>query len=227
MEYPKINSLYKRQEYAAKEPGRKHNPLIIGDFACDEFASVLNWTITEKVDGTNIRIIFDRSKEGYVDIRGRTDRAQIPPHLLKYLQETFTWQKLDEAFKESNYTVLFGEGYGPKIQSGGYYRKDASFILFDVYCSGWWMKRQGVFEAACKLEIDPVPLIMNEGFVNRGTSVTPYWTVEEIYRYVKSKPQSVFSEEDHEMEGVVARSEPLMLFRDGKPVMFKLKCCDL
>jgi hypothetical protein len=48
----------------------------------------------------------------------------------------------------------------------------------------------------------------------------------EIIDYVKSKPKSTVSEEDLTIEGVVVRSHPLMLFRDGSPIMFKLKVSD-
>lgn len=65
MEYPKINSLYKRngwyfdeKEKRSCDPSRQplRQSLIIGDFACPEFASINKWQIDEKIDGTNVRI---------------------------------------------------------------------------------------------------------------------------------------------------------------------------
>lgn len=38
-----------------------------------------------------------------------------------------------DAFPNATRVVLFGEGYGPKIQGcGGRYRKDVSFAIFDA-----------------------------------------------------------------------------------------------
>ena len=232
MLYPKLNSLYKREGCGlfneaekryesdiAKKP--RNSPLILGEYACPEFESINKWTVTEKVDGTNVRIILDRSKEnenstGRLSFQGRTNNAQFPCFLLDYLQKTFSYEQVSEVFKESNYTVLFGEGYGHKIQAGGYYRKDPSFILFDVYCSGWWLDRKAVAVVADQLGIQSVPTL------GHGEC----WTTEEIERYVRGQPNSLIAEQDHVMEGIVARSEPVMMFRKGGQIMFKLKCKD-
>lgn len=212
MKYPKLNSLYKREE-------KGECKLILGDYSCPEFTAINSWTVTEKVDGTNIRIILDRKTTG-IDIRGRSDDAQIPPHLLRYLQETFTWEKLDPIFKESNFTVLYGEGFGPKIQNGDYYSKTPAFILFDVFCSGFWLRRNDVDNIAGKLGIDHVPLLINyEG----GT----VWKTADIVEFVHGRPlSSIAKERSHIMEGIIARSEPMMMFREGSQIMFKLKVKD-
>jgi len=213
MKYPKINSLYQRNLDGDRS-------LIMGQFACHEFSTIKNWTIDEKIDGNNIRIILDKTHViNSVRFGGRTDDAQIPTKLLDYLQDTFTLEKMESIFKDSNYVVLFGEGYGGKIQSGGYYRSDVSFVLFDVYVSGWWLKKEDVMSLAEKLGIAHTPII---------SKANPYvdWSIDEIVEFVRSKPNSEFSQEKHEMEGIVARSEPQLLFRDGTPVMFKLKCKD-
>jgi hypothetical protein len=46
----------------------------------------------------------------------------------------------------------------------------------------------------------------------------------EVVEFVKSRPLSRCSEVPQMMEGVVCRSDPLVLFRNGKPMMWKLKC---
>lgn len=112
--------------------------------------------------------------------------------------------------------ILFGEGYGPKIQAcGGRYRKDVSFILFDVWIDGWWLEKQSVLDIASALDIEHT---INQRIMTTG----------EIVEFVKSKPKSYIAE-DRElvMEGIIARSVPLMLFRNHKtPIMFKLKVRD-
>lgn len=53
-------------------------------------------------------------------------------------------------------------------------------------------------------------------------------TTSQIVDFVRSKPVSHMSEDRTlVMEGIIARSYPLMLFRAHKlPIMFKLKVCD-
>jgi RNA ligase len=218
MEYPKINSLYKREEKTKK--------LIIGDFACEEFACIKHWTVTEKVDGTNIRIIYKADPYGALSLYfgGRTSNAQIPADLYAHLQKTFTLEKMRGAFKNAFEVILFGEGYGPRIQSGGYYLPEVSFILFDAFIDGWWLERSKVYALSLDLKIDDVPLLP---FPNLATGAQNLWNLNEIEEYIKMEPFSkVALVEKRVMEGIVARSHPLMLFRDGKPVMFKLKCKD-
>lgn len=52
----------------------------------------IQWVGTEKVDGTNIRVYWD----GYrISIAGRTDKAEIPPHLYKYLSDLFLTPEME------------------------------------------------------------------------------------------------------------------------------------
>lgn len=218
MEYPKVNSLYKREPETKK--------LIMGDYACAEFEAINQWSITEKIDGTNIRIVYTRfeDRKSLLRFGGRTENAQIPADLYAYLSETFTLEKMAAVFSEAKSVVLFGEGYGPKIQSGGYYRSDVSFILFDAVIDGWWLERGSIFSIARTLEISEVPLLSHRTLKSSNKTL---WTSEEIEIYVKMEPISqVATVETHVMEGVVARSHPQMLFRTGLPIMFKLKCKD-
>ena len=222
MEYVKINSLWKRQGWYFDQEKKKspdyqagRQSFIIGDYAEPEFGNIKKWRVDEKVDGTNVRIVLGQSGPGEpfdVDIMGRTINAQMPCHLLKVLKEIFTIEKFHRIFPDARRVILFGEGYGPKIQAcGGNYRKDAGFILFDVYIDGWWLKREDVKIISEQFE---VPMVPDLGIM----------TEEEIVEFVKSKPMSKCSLVPQMIEGIIARSEPLMLFRDGKPMMWKLKC---
>lgn len=206
MKYPKINTLWKRDE------NNKFN-IIEGDFSCLEFDSIKKWHITEKIDGTNIRVYF-KPISNTIEFKGRTDEAVIPKFLFEALEEIFTTKKLLEVFSTGKEIVLYGEGYGNKIQSvGRKYREDNSFILFDVLVDGWWLKRRNVEDIAKKLKIDVVPSL--------GIR-----TVQEIISLVKGTFPSAISQQTLNSEGIVARSEPLMLFRDGSPIMWKLKSKD-
>jgi hypothetical protein len=209
IEYPKINSLYKREMFVKGLPKGTHGKLIEGDYSCLEFANINNWLVQEKIDGTNIRINFDGEN---VRFGGRTDDAQIPCHLLDYLMKQFTVETIMEGLPLAKNVTFFGEGYGPKIQTGGNYRDTPGFILFDVLFGGLWAQRSTI-EAIAE---------------NMGVPVAPYigiMTKESIVDLVKSKLQSLCSIKPQVMEGVVCRSEPLMLFRgDRNPIKFKLKC---
>ena len=203
MKYPKIDTIWKRDE-------ENKFQIIEGDYSKFEFAAIKKWSITEKIDGMNTRVIY---KNGFVSFGGRTDNAQIPTHLCDYLQKTFTLPIMNELFGDAD-VVLFGEGYGPKIQKGGgLYRDDAGFILFDAVVDGWWMLRDSIEDISSKIGIECVELI--------GTM-----SINEAVEYVRSKPNSIIAKESKLMEGVVARSYPLMLFRNGDPIMWKLKARD-
>lgn len=204
MKYPKIQTLWMRD-------ANKNFAIRENDYTKEEFASIDRWEVTEKIDGTNIRIFWDGEA---VRFGGRTARSQIPTFLLDVLQKTFTADKLKSVFPDTDNVILFGEGYGQKIQAvGKKYRKDNGFILFDVVVGEWWLKRESVVDIADKLGIQSVPVV---GIMN----------TQEVIDYVKKRPNSTVSKDELIIEGIVARSHPLMLFRDRVPIMFKLKVSD-
>ena len=113
--YHKIKNIYERDNESKK--------LIEGKFTDEtiEFLKDNIWEFTEKVDGTNIRIIWD----GYrVTFAGRTDKAQIPAELSNRLFELFGGEQNEQLFEQKFGTtpiILYGEGYGKGIQKGGNY----------------------------------------------------------------------------------------------------------
>lgn len=200
IEYPKIETLFNRgEDFKVK----------LYETRLPEFENVKNWLLTEKIDGTNIRIHL--TPDGKRLVGGRTDNAQIPAPLLATLDELFPVEKLREVFPEGNVT-LFGEGYGPKIQKGGgNYRQDPGFILFDVHIAGWWLEWLSVEDVAAKLGIDVVPVL---GCANLAEAVD----------VARSFQQSTFG--DFKPEGIVARACPMLLTRSGKRLVWKLKHTD-
>lgn len=156
IEYPKIYGPFKR----CTEQGPDRNKLITGKWSTEEFAALADhpWVWTEKVDGTNIRIHWDGHKVTY---GGRTANAQLPAKLLPALDEMFPEEVMESVFGAGVFT-LFGEGYGAGIQSGGVYRKDQSFILFDVYSQGdehqLFLKSDATVDIARKMGIEHVPI---------------------------------------------------------------------
>lgn len=240
MEYPKIETLFNRDEKFK---------VIEGDYRLLEFENIKKWYVTEKIDGTNIRVTYQpdyrgtgRGHPGWFEelefmgmqllFKGRTDKAELHPNLTKYLEKTFTLEKLMKAFPEKEEfpkypsVILFGEGYGPKIQKGGNYREDISFRLFDVYIKdkenplgGWWLEPENVEDIATKLGIETVPTVA----INYPT--------KEIVELVKIRVPSTVAQreggnENYPMEGLVARTKPLLFTRRGRRLMWKLKLKD-
>lgn len=102
IKYHKINSIFKRDE---------KGKFIIGEYSTPEFEYLANnrWRWDEKIDGTQIRIIYENNK---LTFGGKTDNAQIPAKLVSALQDLFSAEKFKEVFPDANNVCLYGEGYG-------------------------------------------------------------------------------------------------------------------
>ena len=201
--YHKILTVFKR------DPTTRFKTLIIGDYAIPEFEFLKDneWVFTEKVDGTNIRVMFN----GYsIAFGGKTDRAQIDAGLINRLNERFLplQDKFIEFFKNSD-VCLYGEGYGSKIQKGGgNYRQDQGFVLFDVKIGDWWLRRGDVEDIAHKFNLDVVPII--------GTG-----TLSEMIRKTRNGFDSAWG--GFRAEGIVARPATELKTRGGDRVITKIK----
>ena len=158
-EYPKINTIYKRGAEHTLEYGK----LLLGQWSQPEFQYLKDcvWVGTEKVDGTNIRIVWQRGQP--IQIGGKTDNAQIYVPLLTRCQELFGDGKIDKAIDmtKTEEMTLYGEGYGAKIQKGGgNYKPDGvDFVLFDIRIGDWWLEREAVQDISKRLQIQVVPVI--------------------------------------------------------------------
>ena len=206
MLYHKIETLFNRSTEGNKK-------LIEGDWRNEtvKYLKEQTWQFTEKIDGTNIRIIWDGHK---VTFGGRTERAAIPAHLMNKLLELFGDEATEQMFEQTfgdRQVVLFGEGYGYKIQNGGLYRPDVSFILFDVMINGNYQTRECVELTAAQFGCEVVPVLF-EG------------TLQEGIDYVKTKPTSTIG--THPMEGLVARPKVELRDRVGNRMIVKIKVSD-
>jgi hypothetical protein len=220
-EFPKIQSIYKRDE--------KTHKFIEGQWSLPEFEYLKNniWQWTEKVDGTNIRVIWHPCNfDGVIrnsaldpfcytsqlEFKGKTDNADIPKFLLAKLQEMFPAEKLSQEFPDTP-LCLYGEGYGARIQKGGgnYIPKGVSFILFDVWIKEWWLKREDVEEVATKLGIDVVPIKI-------------YGTIHEAINLVRDGYKSQWG--DFLAEGLVGKPVIELKNRKGERILTKLKTKD-
>jgi hypothetical protein len=187
--------------------------LIEGKFRSKavEFLADCNWVFTEKIDGTNIRVHWDGHK---VEFGGRTDKADIPAHLLNKLIEIFCNNETEELFEQvfgEKDVIIFGEGYGVKIQNGGNYRPDVGFIVFDVMVDGRYLNRDNVEGIATTLGLEIVPIVM-------------CGTISEAVSFVKTAPHSTIG--TAKMEGLVGRPSVELYENLGKRLIVKIKVCD-
>ncbi len=204
-EYHKISTVY------ARDPKTKFKTLLMGEFARPEFEYLAHneWRGSEKIDGTNVRVYWDGEK---VRFAGRTDRAQMPEHLIAYLESKFYWGALSQVF-DSGETVLYGEGCGLKIQKGGenYNPDGAEFVLFDVRIGDWWLRREDVEGIAKQLQVKFAPEVFFGDLYNA------------VY-----KCEAGFDSQwgDFQAEGLVLRPATELLDRSGRRIITKIKCRD-
>ena len=239
--YQKINTIFKRDENNIIMPHE--------EFSVPE----LNWLrnckfdATEKINGTSIRIEVTpcviNEAVGYgwdprhtfkVAYKGKTDNTQVPTHLMKYLEENYSYKNVLDALQlpdtiteewmvENGYEhfenipryTIYGEGYGVKIQKGGNYIKDGvGFIVFDVKVGDMYLLRDSMEDIAGKL----------------GAPVVPYmgqFTIDEAIEFVKKGFKSTIADnKDYDAEGLVLKTPDGLCTRRGERIIFKVKTCD-
>ena len=206
-EYHKIQTVFKR------DMANKGKTLLEGQYSLPEFEYLAEnqWTFTEKVDGTNIRVMWE---DGAVRFGGKTDNAQIFAGLVDRLRDRFPDDSgFVSAFPECDSGVcLYGEGYGARIQKGGgNYRDDQDFVLFDVKVADWWLQRKDVVDVAAKMGLDVVPII--------GSG-----SLSDCVETVRKGFQSRWGE--FQAEGIVARPKTELRTRGGHRIITKIKCRD-
>jgi len=218
MEYPKIDTLFERDSSFIVDPNKLKRSVL---------GTIKEWDVTEKIDGTNIRVMFTPEQDAggglapnlvgpSVDFNGRTNNAQLPGDLVQYLVKTFPPEKFFNLFQSP--IILYGEGYGGKIQSpmGNLYRPDGtkSFILFDVLVDGkWWLNTEQVREVAGNLGIDCVP------YMGR-------MSLDAIVESVRLGFNSALGNRDFPSEGIVARPIDTLFDKRHERVIIKLKTKD-
>lgn len=210
-QYHKIQTIFKRD----MENGGK---MQIGKFAMPEIEYLKDnkWVATEKVDGTNIRVMWTGLG---ITFGGKTDNAQLPVFLLYKLQELFEGTVKRKLFKdkfgespdgEPMEVCLYGEGYGAKIQKGGgnYIKNGVSFVLFDVKIGDWWLQREDVEDIAKHFGIDIVPIVGE-------------YTIDEAIEKVKTGYNSQWG--DFIAEGLILKPKVELKTRRGDRIITKIK----
>lgn len=207
--YEKIETIYKRDMEGSREliPGVWQNSTL-------EFLKDLPFQWSEKIDGTNIRVYWDGHD---VYFGGRTEKSIIPALLIERLTELFKTDEAEQLFEQlfgEKEVILFGEGYGNKIQAEGvkYIPDGVDFIMFDLLIGDNYQPRDSVEECAKAFGIKVAPIV-GEG------------TLEDAIKYVKTHPDSIVG--NLPMEGVVCRPKIELRDRCGNRIIVKIRWKDV
>ncbi len=217
--YHKIFNVFKKDN---------QKKLIEGRYGQPEFEYLKNnrWIFTEKINGANIRIMYNDVFHT-VTHAGKTNNAdRMRPEAEEYLDElTYSRQLLfqevfqdrerdhihpDQKLKEMLPRVCFyGEITGAKIQKGGdNYGPKPHFTLLDIWIDGWWLQRHDVESLGTQFEIPVVPII-------------GHGTLPDAISMCRTGFDSKWG--DFKAEGIVARPVVELKVRNGNRVITKIK----
>ena len=200
--YHKIRNVYRRSEddHLITRSLGFQRPVF-------EFLENAAWDFTEKVDGMNMRAVFDG--EGGFRVAGKSDRAQIPGDLNDHMYDVFAGFDAEFEF-EGRPVTFYGEGYGAGIQKGGSYSQEKRFILFDIRVDQRWLSRSLVLAFSGILNIPVVPLLFTG-------------TLSEGVRFAAHGFSSEVAETEMEAEGLIGKPTVELFDEYGERVIVKLK----
>ncbi len=246
--YQKINTIFMRD---AKNVIMPYDGFTEPEF---EYLRGLKWRGEEKIDGSCMRIEVTKAEvwddpmepsklegvEFAVRIAGKTDNAQIPPKLKKFMEENYPDEKVFAALGLKKFIpveewvehkwvtsdgitpsydaipeiyTIYGEGYGAGIQKAGgnYISNGVGFIVFDVKVNDIYLLTSARDEIATKLGAPIVPFM-------------GYFTLDEAIDFVRKGFISTISENREYMaEGLVLRTDLGLRNRMGKRLIVKIK----
>lgn len=222
--YPKTPNLFKR------DPDTKK--VIVGQYSDPVFAYLRQnrWTFEEKLNGTNMRLLWHGlvgsteiinhivTASGMLELRGRTDKAEIPVGIQRWFDNHFdewNFRILRDMFPNCD-VCIYGEGVGEGIQKGGEQYGEPHFRAFDIKVGDLWLKRHDVDAICIRLNIQRAPLIL-EGSLDVGLE----FAQNGFKTLIGPNPWKYYA------EGLVARPSIPLLTRDGKRIICKLKHEDL
>ena len=199
----------------------------------EEYQDIINpnpdklyWHVEEKIDGMNICIEYE---DGVLSYFGR-EKSELEPKYLEFLKKLIFVGDLNKVMPLAKNYALYGELYGLDIYgldigaNSKHYETDLQFALFDVYIqsdtpTGFiWLSRDNVKDIAQKLNLK---------------TPTEFGTFR--FKYVKQLLSNMYDTKagfltklaGSFIEGLVLRTEPLLLNRKHERIMLKLKKEDL
>lgn len=222
--YASIETVYKR---------RDDGKLDVEAIRLPPVPAIRDWTVSEKIDGMNIRVIYTLNG---MQIKGRSDNAQIPADLILSISDTMpNYHEAVQYFTEyrgkdlpESWSVTFyGEGYGPGIQKGQRYSDKKRFRCFDLLLGeGLWVDDREMRRVCADLDIPLAPFLGIWSWDSSQplfSNVLPYSyaSLEEIlpFSYVALEDRGV---RDVEAEGIVAKPLVQLFDTRGERVVWKL-----
>ncbi len=218
MELSEINSFTKFSKFSS--PFKKDEKFL----NTKELAQQLPegyWIKTEKIDGTNIRIIFTKpDEEGKREvligsrklILNKDDKGS--KQYLDCIKE-INLNKLEEYFSDINSTiVIYGEGYGAGVQKGGIYSKEKNYMVFDIKIGNAYQDFEYVHKVCMDNQLNTVPVHSDVEKI----------TYAGCLKALKNFNNTLINEGDGGIpEGLVYKYEPVLLNKYGERLIFKIK----
>lgn len=205
MIYPKIQSPYMRNEKGEFLP----------EFSLQIFAYLNQnpWLIYEKVDGFNVRVMWDGEN---VTFNGKSDNTAFTAAQLIYLSSIFP----TKLFLQFDPCVIYGELVGPKCNANVYKLKEHEFILFDSYrmSTASWQGPDFLGELCQIFKIRRSPCIAVM-LLNYCVKQFFYQTIDDSYRTSTLFPGKA-------SEGFILRPECELTTNRNERVITKLKFRD-
>jgi len=222
METKELNDFTKFGKFSS--PFKKDEKFINTDELSQELP-VGKWIKTEKIDGTNIRIILTKIEDEFIDrdilvgsrklILNQDDKSS--KQYVDCLKE-INLNKIKEYFKDVKSTiVIYGEGYGAGIQKGGIYSKDKNFRVFDIRIGEAYQDFEYVNKVCIDNQLNIVPVF----------STVDEITYKECVESLKNFNETLINEgSGGKPEGLVYKFEPVLLNKYKERLMFKVKFKD-
>ena len=201
--YPKIDSLYLFDNTI-----KKYLPDVYANKSV-ELLKDCQWYFTEKVDGTNLRLIWDGYNLTYggrtlkTNLSNKKRIAYIESNLVNKDIETI----LEQLFKEKE-VVIYGELFGGDVGIANY-SSEYQFRVFDIWVDGYWLEYENIVEVANNLSFNVVPIVL------KGT-------IEDGVNFVKNTNKSELSETGV-FEGIVGKPIGDFYDRNGERIIVKIK----
>jgi len=182
------------------------------------------WILTEKIDGTNIRIILTKpDEEGERIIHIGSRKLILNPSdkgSKVYLDclEDVNLNKIKEYFKDVNsIVVIYGEGYGAGVQKGGIYSSKKRFRVFDIRIGKAYQDFNYVQKVCVDNQMNLVPIFGDVDTIHFNGCIEDLKNFNNtlIKEGVGGKP-----------EGLVYKFEPVLLNKYGERLIFKSKFKD-
>ena len=229
-EYPKINSMFKRDEKGKMIPEFSESAF--------KYLAKNEWIGTEKVDGMGVRIEIIPLMDGdgcSIQLMGRTDNSRIPQNLSKHywrlLVDKLSIQNIKKVFPclgSFHSITLYGEAYGEKIQKAGKQycpNGGVGIVIFDIKVATanldgdireeYWLERHNVEDITKKLDLDVVPIIFKGSLWDAVAFLSNGVTITQVTRFPA------------QIEGLVLHPVVPLQDRRGNRIITKLKIKDL